>query len=139
MQKKFNRVYTAGAFDSLHIGHIRLLKAAKENGNELVVAVSTDELILNYKKKPPLQTLDDRIEIVSSIKYVDKVVIQTSRDFKLKDCVKNKCQCMVVGSDWKGTDFFKKLEKEFKSQGLTIIFHPYTKGISTTIIRSNKG
>ena len=136
MQEKFNRVYTAGAFDSLHIGHIRLLKAAKQYGNKLVVAVSTDDLILEYKKIPPLQTLKDRIEIVSSIKYVDEVVIQTSRDYKLKDCLKNKCDCMVVGSDWKGTDFFNKLQKEFESKGLKIIFHPYTKGISTTIIRS---
>ena len=139
MQRKFNRVYTAGAFDSLHIGHIRLLKAAKQNGNKLIVAVSTDELILDYKKKAPLQTLKDRIEIVSSIKYVDEVVIQTSRDYKLNDCLNNKCECMVVGSDWKGTNFFNKLQKEFESKGLKIIFHPYTKGISTTIIRLKSG
>ena len=139
MQEKFNRVYTAGAFDALHIGHIRLLKAAKQSGNILVVAVSTDELIFDYKKRPPLQALKDRIEIVSSIKYVDEVVIQTSRDYKLNDCLNNKCDCMIVGSDWEGTDFFNKLEKEFESKGLKIIFHPYTKGISTSIIRSERG
>ena len=139
MQEKFNRIYTAGAFDSLHIGHIRLLKAAKQYGKKLVVAVSTDDLIFDYKKKQPLQTLKDRIEIVSSIKYVDEVVIQTSRDYKLNDCLKNKCDCMVVGSDWQGTDFFDNLVKEFERKGLKIIFHPYTKGISTTIIRSKRG
>ena len=137
MQEKFNRVYTAGAFDCLHIGHIRLLKAAKKRGKNLVVAVSTNELIFDYKNIFPFQSLEERIEIVSSIKYVDEVVVQISRDNKLKDCLKNKCDCMVVGSDWEGTDFFKKLEKEFESKGLKIIYHPYTKGISTTIIRSN--
>ena len=110
MLKKFNRVYTAGAFDCLHIGHIRLLKAAKKRGKNLVVAVSTNELIFDYKNKFPFQSLEERIEIVSSIKYVDEVVVQISRDNKLKDCLKNKCDCMVVGSDWEGTDFFKKLQ-----------------------------
>lgn len=134
---KFNRIYTTGVFDSLHYGHIRLLANSKNICEHLCVGVSSDELVMKYKNKKPLQNLEQRIEVLSAVRYVDSIVIQNDRNNKLNDCIKNNCDCMVVGDDWKGSEIFAELEINLKKNNISLIYMPYTKGISSTLYSKN--
>ena len=126
--------YTTGVFDLFHIGHLNILKRAKENCDYLIVGVSTDELVEEYKHKRPVISYDERKAIVSAIKYVDEVVPQINRD-KLSAWEKYKFDRMFVGDDWKGSPLFIELEKEFKKRNVEIIYFPYTKGTSSTYLK----
>ena len=124
--------YTAGVFDLFHIGHLNLLKNAKSMCDRLIVGVTIDELVA-YKGKAPLIPYNDRLEIVRSIKYVDAVVPQTDMN-KLLMCKKLKANIMFVGDDWYNSDKWNAYEAAFTEAGIKIIYFPYTKGISTTMI-----
>jgi len=126
--------YTAGVFDLFHIGHLNILKRAKENCDFLIVAVSTDELVQEYKHKTPVICYEERAEIVKSIKYVDMVVPQENRN-KLQALEKYKFDKMFVGDDWKGSELFLSLEPKFKELGAEIVYFPYTEGTSSTFLR----
>jgi len=125
--------YTTGVFDLFHIGHLNILKNAKAMCNKLIVGVSTDELIIEYKNKKPVIPFEERIEIVKSIKYVDKAVPQTTMD-KFKMWENLKFDLMFVGDDWKGTEKWINLEKKFLEVGVKIIYFPYTKSTSSTLL-----
>ena len=127
--------YTTGVFDLFHVGHLEILRKAKENCDYLIVGVSTDELVQEYKNKRPIITFDQRIEIIKSIKYVDEVVIQKDRD-KLSALHKIGFNIMFVGDDWKGSKIFLELESKFQKHGVEIFYFPYTKNISSTSLRS---
>lgn len=124
--------YTAGVYDLFHIGHLNLLKNAKGMCDKLIVGVTTDDLV-TYKGKKALIPFEDRIEIVRNIKFVDAVVPQDNMD-KLSMCKKLGAKLMFVGDDWYGTDKWKDYEKEFIKEGISIIYFPYTKGVSSTLI-----
>ena len=126
--------YTTGTFDLFHIGHLNILKKAKEQCECLIVGVSTDELVQNYKNKLPVIPFEERVEIVKSIKYVDKVVAQENRD-KYSAWENLQFNVMFVGDDWKGNKLFEELEHQFKSVGVDIVYFPYTQGTSSTILR----
>ena len=124
--------YTAGVFDLFHIGHLNLLKNAKGMCDKLVVGVTTDELVA-YKHKKAIIPFEERIEIVRNIKYVDAVVAQEDMD-KLTMCKKLKASYLFVGDDWYNTEKWNQYEKEFEGSGTKIVYFPYTKGTSSTII-----
>ena len=124
--------YTAGVYDLFHIGHLNLLKNAKAMCDKLVVGVTTDDLV-TYKGKKAMIPFEDRIEIVRSIKYVDAAVPQSDMD-KLTMCKKLGAQILFVGDDWYGTEKWKNYEKEFEEAGVRIVYFPYTKGVSSTLI-----
>jgi glycerol-3-phosphate cytidylyltransferase len=124
--------YTAGVYDLFHIGHLNLLKNAKGMCDKLIVGVTTDDLV-TYKGKHALIPFEDRLEIVRSIRYVDAVVPQSDMD-KLKMCKKIGASVMFVGDDWYGTEKWEKYEEELKLEGVKIVYFPYTKGISSTLI-----
>jgi len=126
--------YTAGVFDLFHIGHLNILKRAKENCDFLIVAVSTDELVQQYKNKTPVICYEERKAIVEAIKYVDMVVPQENRD-KLAALEKYGFQKMFVGDDWKGSQLFNSLEEKFKEKGAEIVYFPYTQGTSSTFLQ----
>lgn len=132
--KKYKIGYTTGVFDMFHIGHLNILKRAKEQCEYLIVGVSTDELVENYKHKLPIIPFEERCEIVNSIKYVDKVVPQIDRD-KYSAWENIQFNVMFVGDDWKGNQLFEELENKFKSVGVDIVYFPYTQGTSSTILR----
>ena len=134
MEKKKVIGYTAGVFDMFHIGHLNILRQAKERCDYLIVAVSTDELCESYKKKKPIVCYDERKEIVESIKYVDEVVPQIDRN-KFGAWEKVGFDVMFVGDDWKGSPLFSELEERFKEVGVRIEYFPYTRGTSSTILR----
>ena len=129
--------YTAGVYDLFHIGHLNLLKNAKGMCDKLVVGVTTDDLV-TYKGKRALIPFEDRIEIVRSIKYVDAAVPQYDMD-KLTACKKLGAQILFVGDDWYGTEKWADYEKEFEENGIRIVYFPYTKGVSSTIISKTLG
>ena len=124
--------YTAGVFDLFHIGHLTLLKNAKGLCDKLVVGVTTDELV-KYKNKKPVIPFSERIEIIRSLKCVDAAVAQEDMD-KLTMCKKIGAKVLFVGDDWYKTEKWKKYEEEFKNEGIKIIYFPYYKETSSTLI-----
>tara|TARA_B100001540_G_C15749938_1_gene616452 strand:- start:373 stop:816 length:444 start_codon:yes stop_codon:yes gene_type:complete len=134
MKKRTKIGYTTGVFDMFHIGHLNILKKAKEQCDYLIVGVSTDELVEEYKGKRPIISFDQRQKIVEAIRYVDQVVVQDSRD-KLKAYNQLHFDIMFVGDDWKGSKLFKEIEIELQKNGAEVCYFKYTKDISSSSIR----
>ncbi|EOU1115909.1 adenylyltransferase/cytidyltransferase family protein [Clostridium perfringens] len=132
--KKYKIGYTTGVFDMFHIGHLNILRKAKEQCDYLIVGVSTDELVYQYKNKIPIIPFEERCQIVEAIEYVDKVIPQENRD-KFYAWKKINFDVMFVGDDWKGKPFFVEIESEFKKVGVEVVYFPYTKDTSSTILR----
>ena len=124
--------YTSGVYDLFHIGHLNLLKNAKGLCDKLIVGVSVDELVA-YKNKKPVIPFEERIEIVRNIKYVDAAIAQESID-KFQMWEKIKFDVLFVGDDWYKTDSWEKMESKFKKIGVRIVYFPYTKTTSSTLI-----
>lgn len=129
--------YTAGVYDLFHIGHLNLLKNARGMCDKLIVGVTTDELV-TYKGKHALIPYEDRAEIVRNIRFVDAVVPQSDMD-KLTMCKKLGASVLFVGDDWYGTDKWRDYEREFAEAGIRIVYFPYTKGVSSTLINKALG
>lgn len=126
--------YTTGVYDMFHIGHLNILRRAKEQCDYLIVGVSTDELVQHDKNKTPIIPFHERCAIVESIKYVDRVVPQPDKN-KFGAWEKYRFNKMFVGSDWLGTPQWIKFEEEFKPVGVEIVYLAHTDGISSTILR----
>lgn len=135
MKKDLIIGYTTGVFDMFHIGHLNILRRAKEQCDYLIVGVTTDELCMSYKHKAPVIPYEERKSIVEAIKYVDEVVPQTDRD-KFGAWERLHFNRMFVGDDWKGSQLFSEVEKRFRNVGVEIVFFPYTQGTSSTILRN---
>ncbi len=126
--------FTTGVFDMFHIGHLNLLKRAKENCDYLIVVVTTDEEVYRVKAKQPIIPFEERKRIVGAIKWVDKVVAENNVD-KLVSYETYKFNRIFKGDDWKGSEKWKNYEREFKKLGVEVIYFPYTKHISSTKLR----
>ncbi len=133
-QKKYKIGYTTGVFDMFHIGHLNILRRAKEQCEYLIVGVTTDELCFSRKQKYPIISENERVEIVSAIKYVDKVVLQKHMD-KISAVKEQGANVVFVGSDWKGTPSWIKYEEELRTIGVDVVYLSHTDGISSTILR----
>ena len=133
-RKKYKIGFTSGVYDLFHIGHLNILKRAKEQCDFLIVGVSTDEVVVNNKNKKPVISFEERAKIVESIKYVDKVIPQINYgvDEKIKIASDNDINVMFVGSDWKGTPKWNELEKKLNDMNIDVIYLPHTDGISST-------
>lgn len=123
--------YTTGVYDMFHIGHLNVIRRAKEQCDYLIVGVSTDELVQTDKGKTPVIPYHERAAIVSALKYVDQVVPQINKN-KFEAWEKYHFDKMFVGDDWKGTPQWNKYEEQFAPVGVEIIYLPYTDGISST-------
>ena len=126
--------YTTGVYDMFHIGHLNILKRAKEQCDFLIVGVSTDELVQKDKNKAPIIPFRERYAIVESIKYVDRVVPQLDKN-KFGAWEQLRFNKMFVGSDWQGTPQWKEYERQFAPVGVEIVYLDHTDGISSTILR----
>lgn len=129
--KKYTIGYTTGVYDMFHIGHLNIIKKAKSLCDYLIVGVSTDDLVQTEKGKTPVIPFEERVEIISSLKYVDQVVPQCDKN-KIAAWEKYKFDKMFVGSDWQGTDAWNAFEKQFAPLGVEIVYLPHTDGISST-------
>ena len=122
------KIITYGTFDLFHIGHLNLLRRAKELGDYLIVAVSSDEFNLKEKGKVCQIRDVDRMEIVKAIRYVDEVILEESWDQKVKDVQKYDVDVFVMGDDWEGKfDFLKEY--------CDVVYLPRTQGISSTQLK----
>ena len=133
-KKKYKVGYTTGVFDMFHVGHLNILKRAKEQCEYLVVGVSKDEVVKSYKNKIPIISYEERKAIVEAIKYVDKVVPQTTMD-KMEAYKNIKFDVIFHGDDWKGSSMYDEIVKKFSEVGVDMVFLPYTSGISSTLLR----
>ena len=121
------KVITYGTFDLLHWGHIKLLERAKQLGDYLVVAISTDEFNLQKQKKA-YHSYEHRKFILETIRYVDEVIPEKNWDQKVQDVINHDIDVFVMGDDWEGKfDFLKDYCK--------VVYLPRTEGISTTKIK----
>ena len=124
------KVITYGTFDLLHHGHIKLLKRARELGDYLIVALSTDEFNFKDKNKVAVCTYEERKCLIESIKYVDEVIPETNWEQKVEDVLKYNINVFVIGNDWEGKfDFLKE-------HGCDVVYLERTPDISTTEIKS---
>ncbi len=124
--------YTTGVYDLLHVGHLNLLRNAKAMCDRLIVGVTVDELVA-YKNKRAVIPFDERIELVRALKYVDIAVPQTSMD-KTDAYERYRFNVMFVGDDWYKNEKWKAYEEQFYKLNVRIIYFPYTKGTSSTLI-----
>lgn len=123
------RVITYGTFDLLHYGHINLLQRAKELGDYLIVALSTDEFNWKEKQKKCYFSYEQRLKLLEAVRYVDLVIPETCWEQKVTDAKEYKVDVFVIGDDWKGKfDFLKE-------QGVEVVYLPRTPEISSTQIK----
>lgn len=122
--------YLSGTFDLFHIGHLNLVKRAKEYCDYLVVGVHKDA---SHKGKQTFIPYEERVEIVKSIKYVDNVILSKPEDIDIYNDIKY--NYLFVGSDYKGTERFDRYEKFFSDKDVKIIYFPYTTNTSSTQLR----
>ena len=131
--KKYKIGYTTGVFDMFHIGHLNILRRAKEQCEFLIVGVSTDENVMQYKHKKPVIEYEQRKAIVEAIRYVDQVVPQENMN-KFEAWQRLHFDVMFHGSDWKGSQMFIETEKKLASVGCDVVFLPHTDGVSSTML-----
>ncbi len=126
--------YTQGTYDMFHIGHLNLIKNAKRRCDYLIVGVNTDELVQSYKNKKPIVPLAERAEIVRAIKYVDEVIVTDTLD-KKEVWDRIRFDEIYIGDDWKGNARWEQTGKELAELGAKLVFLPYTKDTSSTMLR----
>ena len=123
------RVITYGTFDLLHYGHINLLRRAKQYGDYLIVALSTDDFNWNQKRKKCYFSFDKRKALLEAIRYVDHVIPEESWDQKVTDVREYHIDTFVMGDDWKGEFDF------LQDEGVDVVYLPRTPEVSTTQIK----
>lgn len=134
VNKKYKIGYTQGTFDMFHIGHLNLLKHAKEYCDILIVGVNSDSLVQEYKNKIPVIKEEERAEILQAIRYVDNVVIcNTLKKTEMHEWLH--FDAIFIGDDWKGNDRWKKTEADLRVRGADVVYLSYTKGVSSTMLR----
>jgi glycerol-3-phosphate cytidylyltransferase len=136
------RVYTGGTFDLFHVGHLNLLKRCYEIAGpkgQVIVSLNTDEFIEKYKGKKPLMSYEDRKAILESCRYVDCVMENYgAEDSKESIVLAQLIDIVAIGSDWARKDYYKQMnftQDWLDDQGISLIYIPYTKGISSTFIK----
>ena len=135
MAKKYKVGYTQGTYDMFHIGHLNLLKHAKEQCEYLIVGVNSDELVNKYKHKTPVINENERAEIVRNIKAVDQCVITHTLD-KIEIHSLFHFNAIFIGDDWKGNSRWKQTEMDLNNIGVDLVYLPHTDGISSTALTS---
>ena len=124
--------YTSGVFDLFHVGHVNLLRSARAMCDKLIVGVTIDDLVL-YKNKRAVIPFHERIAVVQACRYVDVTVPQDNMNKRVA-FDRYKFDVMFVGDDWHESDRWNALDKEFSALGVRIIYLPYTKGTSSTLV-----
>ena len=126
--------YAPGAYDLFHVGHLNLLRHAKDHCDFLIAGVVSDDMLELAKGRPPVIPLDERLAIVSQISYVDRAVAEIVPD-KLETWESVRFNVLFKGDDWRGTAKGAKLERDFAAVGVEIVYFPYTMHTSSTMLR----
>ena len=127
--------YAPGVYDMFHIGHLNILRHAATQCDYLIAGVVSDEMALQAKGRLPVIPLSERLEIVSSIDCVDEARAETVPD-KLDTWRDIRFDILFKGDDWRGTEKGRKLERDFATVGVEIVYFPYTLHTSSSILRS---
>ena len=136
-EKKYRIGYMSGTFDLFHIGHINMLKRAKEECEYLIVAVTSDEYVRNQKKKEPIIPFSERLEVVKSCKYVDEAVgVPVNYAGTVEAFQKYHFDCQFCGSDCENNVWWLEQKKFLQDHGSDLVFFPYTEQTSSTKIRA---
>ncbi len=137
---KYKVGYLAGVFDLFHVGHLNLIKRAKERCEYLIVGALTDELVIQFKKNPPYIPFEERKQILEAIRYVDEVVaVDEENHEKMKAWNKYHFDCLFSGDDYSGNPYWIEDQKALQNVGSNIEFFPYTKSTSSTMIKAAIG
>lgn len=135
------KVLTVGTFDLFHAGHVNLLlmckKIAGPNG-ELIVGLNNDEFVFRFKHKKPVISFDNRKKVLESCRYVDRVVENFGNEDSKKLIINIQPNFLVIGSDWAKKDYYTQMgftQEWLDRHNFTLIYVPYTEGISSTIIK----
>ena len=136
--KTYGVGYASGVFDMFHVGHLNLLRRARNRCRHLVVGVASDEYVDEIKGRPQVVPCDERIDIISSLGIVDEVVIDRAED---KTLIWQQVPFDVIfkGTDWAGTPKGYRLERAMKVVGADVIYFPYTRQTSSSMLRSFLG
>ena len=127
--------YTQGTYDMFHIGHLNLLRNAKACCDYLIVGVNADWLVESYKHKSPIIPIEERIEIVKAIRYVDEVIVTETLD-KVEMWKQLHFDEIYIGDDWKGNARWEQTGRDMEALGAKLVYLPYTKHTSSTLLRS---
>lgn len=126
--------YVPGGFDMLHVGHLNILRAARERCDRLVVGVATDESLERMKGRPPVIPLRERCELIASLRFVDAVVVDLDQDKRLAWNLQP-FDVLFKGDDWQGSEKGARLEAELAEVGAKVVYLPYTPSTSSTMLR----
>ena len=139
MKNELVKIYVGGTFDMFHFGHVRLLKYAKSIKNSFViVALNGDDFSRFYKGKVPVMNEMERLEAISSCKYVDMVFVMESKEKQAEYIKTIRPNFILHGSDWSGKSLLDQLsisDEFLKDNDIRMLYAPYTSGISTTDIK----
>lgn len=126
--------YAPGAYDLFHVGHLNLLRRAREHCDRLIAGVVADEVLERVKGSRPVIPLQERVEIVSHIDVVDDVFVESQPD-KLLTWQELRFDVIFKGDDWRGTPKGIRLERDFAAVGVEVVYFPYTVHTSSTLLR----
>jgi len=132
-------LYTGGTFDLFHAGHVNFLKQCSNISHSVVVGINTDEFIERYKGKKPTYSLQERICILESCRYVSRVVINESCEDSKPTINTVRPDIIAIGTDWAARDYYKQMKFDqawLDQKNITLAYIPYTQGISTTEVVS---
>jgi glycerol-3-phosphate cytidylyltransferase len=126
--------YVSGVFDMFHIGHLNLIRRARERCDVLVVGVLTDAETARTKGRRPVVPERERLEIVASVRWVDEAVLDPSVDKRVA-FQKRPFDVLFKGDDWKGTERGRRFEQQLAEVGARVEYLPYTLHTSSTALR----
>jgi glycerol-3-phosphate cytidylyltransferase len=126
--------YAPGVYDLFHVGHLNMLRNARDHCDRLIAGVVSDEMAQRIKGNRPVVPLEERLEIVAAIRYVDEAVAEDV-PHKLDMWERLHFDVIVKGDDWRGTDRGDKLESDFGAVGVDVAYVPYTRRTSSTLLR----
>jgi glycerol-3-phosphate cytidylyltransferase len=126
--------YAPGAYDLFHIGHLNLLRRAREHCEYLIAGVVADEVLIRHKGVAPVIPLAERVEIVRNVRFVDAAVPALTND-KVDIWKDLRFNVLFKGNDWQGTEKGNKLDRDFAALGVEVVYFPYTPSTSSSALR----
>ena len=133
------RLYTGGTFDLFHAGHVEFLKRCKEIADTVTVSLNSDQFIEKYKGKPPVMRYRERREVLNACKYVDAVMLNIGGADSKPAIESVKPDIIAIGSDWARKDYHAQMQFDqdwLDERNISLIYIPYTQGISSTDIKA---
>jgi glycerol-3-phosphate cytidylyltransferase len=127
--------YAPGIFDLFHVGHLNIFRESRQFCDELVVGVLTDEMAQRTKGITPVVPFEERLELVSAVRFVDRAVAEDV-PHKLEMWERLRFDVIIKGDDWRGTDKGDKLEADFAEVGVDVAYLPYTQRTSSSMLRA---